>query len=229
MKHSGKAGKAGRKLLLISLIAALVLGAIGVLIARAGGFNPALVAAPLGVIWILFAIFTLNFFRDPDPKVPTGARLVVSPAHGLVDFVGATSEPQFMGGQCQRISIFLSIIDVHVQNAPVSGKIAFYKYTAGQFLSALKAESAIHNENLLLGFIAGDPPGQKVGVRVLAGVFARRIVPWAASGEEVARGERISLVQFGSRGDVYLPAGAKIKVQVGDRVVGGETVLAVFE
>jgi phosphatidylserine decarboxylase len=154
---------------------------------------------------------------------------VVSPAHGKVDVVGTTSEPSFMGGSCHRISIFLSVVDVHVQNAPVTGKIAFYKYSAGQFLSALKAESAIHNENLLLGFEASEPRGKKVGVRVLAGVLARRIVPWAQQGEEVGRGERISLVQFGSRADVYLPPEAKIKVQLGDRVVGGETVLAVFE
>jgi phosphatidylserine decarboxylase len=135
----------------------------------------------------------------------------------------------FMGGECQRISIFLSVIDVDVQNSPVTGKISYYKYSTGQFLSALKVESAIHNENLLLGFDASDPPGKKIGVRILAGVLARRIVPWAKQGEEVPRGERISLVQFGSRADVYLPADAKIKVNLGDHVVGGETVLAVFE
>jgi phosphatidylserine decarboxylase len=229
MRHSGKARRAGLKILFISLVIALVLGAIGGFISNATGFNPAVLVCPVGVVWVLFAIFTLNFFRDPDPSVPTGSNLVVSPAHGKVDVVGTTSEPSFMGGSCHRISIFLSVVDVHVQNAPVTGKIAFYKYSAGQFLSALKAESAIHNENLLLGFEASEPRGKKVGVRVLAGVLARRIVPWAQQGEEVGRGERISLVQFGSRADVYLPPEAKIKVQLGDRVVGGETVLAVFE
>ena len=229
MRHSGKAAKAGFKLLSISLVAALVLSAIGIIAAHSAGFNPTLVVVPVVFVWVLFAVFTLNFFRDPDPRVPPGANLVVSPAHGKVDVIGEITEPQFMGGQCQRISIFLSVIDVHVQNAPVTGKIAFYKYNTGQFLSALKAESAIHNENLLLGFEASDPPGKKVGVRVLAGVLARRIVPWAKQGEEVARGERLSLVQFGSRADVYLPREAKIKIQLGDHVVGGETVLAVFE
>src|SRR5258706_10878591 len=229
MRHSGKARREGLRILFISLVIALVVGAIGTFISHTAGFSPVILICPIAVIWLAFAIFTLNFFRDPDPRVPAGANFVVSPAHGKVDVIGTTTEPEFMGGSCHRISIFLSVIDVHVQNAPVTGKIAFYKYSTGQFLSALKAESAIHNENLLLGFDASEPRGKKVGVRVLAGVLARRIVPWAQQGEEVARGERISLVQFGSRADVYLPPEAKIKVQLGDRVVGGETVLATFE
>ena len=87
----------------------------------------------------------------------------------------------------------------------------------------------MHNENLLLGFEASEPRGQKVGVRIIAGVLARRIVPWAQQGDDVTRGERLSLVQFGSRADVYLPSNAKIKVRLGDHVVGGETVVAAFE
>ena len=111
----------------------------------------------------------------------------------------------------------------------MGGKVAWLKYTTGQFLSALKAESAIYNENVLLGFEANEPRGQKVGVRLIAGVIARRIVPFVKQGDEVARGDRISLIQFGSRADVYLPQGARIKVKMNDRVVGGQTVLAVFE
>ena len=134
-----------------------------------------------------------------------------------------------MGGECQRVSIFLSVFDVHVQNAPVSGKVAYFKYTAGKFLNALKADSAIYNENVLLGFEASEPRGLKVGVRLIAGVIARRIVPFVQQGDEVARGDRISLIQFGSRADVYLPRNARIKVQLNDHAVGGETVLAVLE
>ena len=134
-----------------------------------------------------------------------------------------------MGGECRRVSMFLSVIDVHVQNAPVTGKVVFFKYSIGQFLNALKSASAIHNENVLLGFEATDPRGEKIAVRLIAGVLARRIVPFVQAGDEVARGERISLIQFGSRADVYLPAKANIKVKLGDHVVGGETVLAAFE
>ncbi len=125
--------------------------------------------------------------------------------------------------------MFLSVIDIHVQNAPVGGKVIFLKHSTGQFLNAMKVASAIHNENVLLGFEANEPRALRVGVRLIAGVLARRIVPFVKAGDEVARGERISLVQFGSRTDVYLPAKAKIKIKLGDHVVGGETVLAVFE
>jgi phosphatidylserine decarboxylase len=134
-----------------------------------------------------------------------------------------------MGGDCQRVSIFLSVIDIHVQNAPVGGKVTFFKHSTGQFLNALKAASATHNENVLLGFEATEPRGEKIGVRLIAGVLARRIVPFVKTGDEVDRGQRISLIQFGSRADVYLPARAKINVKLGDRVVGGQTVLATFE
>jgi phosphatidylserine decarboxylase len=228
MKHSGKARAAAFKLILISLIAVVVVLAIGIFAAFAGAAIISLIPF-LIILWVLFAVFTLFFFRDPDAQPPTGANLVLSPAHGRVDVIGTTTEKEFMGGECQRISMFLSVMDVHVQNAPVGGKIAYLKYTMGEFINALKAESAVHNENVLLGFEANEPRGQKVGIRLIAGVLARRIVPWVQAGDEVARGERISLIQFGSRADIYLPAGAKIKIKVGDRLVGGETVVAVFE
>ncbi len=232
MKHSGKARKAAFKLILRSLIALVVIWALGAfLVAAAAVIAAAGVAITPFVIvaWGLFAVFTLYFFRDPNPRVPVGANLVLAPAHGKVDVIGTTTESDFMGGECQRVSIFLSVIDVHVQNAPVSGTVAWFKYTMGQFLNALKAESASYNENVLMGFEASEPRGHKVGVRLIAGVIARRIVPFVQQGDEVARGDRISLIQFGSRADVYLPAQAKIKVNLGDHVVGGQTVLAVFE
>jgi len=232
MKHSGKARKAGFRLILLSLILLVVVWALGAFTATMVAIITAVAVAitpVLIVLWVLFAVFTLYFFRDPNPLVPAGTNLVLAPAHGIVDVIGTTTEKDFMGGECQRISIFLSVIDVHVQNAPVSGKVAWFKYTTGQFLNALKAESAIYNENVLLGFEASEPRGQKVGVRLIAGVIARRIVPFVEQGDEVVRGERISLIQFGSRADVYLPANAKIQVKMDDRVVGGETVLAVFE
>ena len=232
MKHSGKARKAAFKLILISLIVLVVVWALGFITAAVTAIiaTVAVAITPVViVVWIVFALFTLYFFRDPKARVPAGPNLVVAPAHGKVDVIGTTTEPEFMGGECQRVSIFLSVFNVHVQNAPVSGKVARLKYTTGQFLNALKAESAIYNENVLLGFEASEPRGQKVGVRLIAGVIARRIVPFVQQGDEVARGDRISLIQFGSRADVYLPLNAKIKVKVGDHVVGGQTVLAVFE
>ena len=135
-----------------------------------------------------------------------------------MDAIDSVNEPEFMGGECQRISIFLSVIDMHVQNAPVTGRVAYFKHTPGQYLSALKSDCAQFNENVLIGFEAAEPPGEKIGVRLIAGVIARRIVPWIGENDTVQRGERISLIQFGSRVDVYLPKHARIKVNLGDRV-----------
>jgi phosphatidylserine decarboxylase len=232
MKHSGKARKAALRIILWSLLAVAIIWALGVfaaaIIALAGALAVAITPIVI-VVWIIFALFTLYFFRDPTAHVPPGTNLVLSPAHGKVDVIDTTIEPQFMGGECQRISMFLSVVDVHVQNAPVSGKIAFFKYATGQFLNALRTESAEHNENVLLGFELSDLPGRKLAVRLIAGAIARRIVPWVQQGDVVVRGERISLIQFGSRAEVYLPLNARIKVKLGDRAVGGETVFAELE
>jgi phosphatidylserine decarboxylase len=206
----------------VALLVAAFLGkTIGALILGAAGV--------LACLWVLFALFTFYFFRDPNPTVPAGANLVIAPGHGKVDAVDTTTEPDFMGGECQRISIFLSVIDIHVQNAPVAARVAYFKHTPGQYLNALNADSAKFNENVLIGLECVEPAGEKVGVRLIAGLIARRIVPWVQQNDTVQRGERISLIQFGSRVDVYLPCKAKIKVKLGDKVVGGESVLAQFE
>jgi len=229
MKHSGKARRAAFKLILLSFIAGFAIWAFIAIASVLGTIFSAVAIPVLLVLWLLFCIFTLYFFRDPTARVPAGSNSVLSPGHGKVDVIDQTIETQFMGGECQRISVFLSVFDVHVQNAPVSGKVAFFKYTMGQFLNALKTESAVHNENVLLGFDSTEPAGQKIGVRLIAGVIARRIVPFVQQGDEVKRGDRISLIQFGSRADVYLPMTAKIQVKLGDHVVGGRTILAVIE
>jgi phosphatidylserine decarboxylase len=228
MKHSGMARKSALSLILWTLVALLVIFVAG-FIATIVGTLISFFSAVLIILWVLFVLFTLYFFRDPNARVPVESGLIVSPAHGKVDIIDQYTEPLFIGGPCQRVSIFLSVFNVHVQNAPVSGKLVFYKYTPGQFLNALNTESAAHNENALLGFASGERPGVKIGVRLIAGLIARRIVPFATEGEEIPRGERISLIQFGSRVDLYLPLTARIKVKIGDRVVGGETIMATFD
>ena len=215
-------------MLLVTLVLVLLVPVAGFLATLIGS---AMVAFSILLIlaWVLFAGFTLYFFRDPNPRVPAGANLLVSPGHGKVDVIDTVAEPQFMGGECRRISMFLSVLNVHVQNAPVGGTVAYFKHTTGQFLNAMRTESASFNENVLIGIEAAEPRGVKVGVRLIAGVLARRIVPWVAPGDAVARGARSGLIQFGSRLDVYLPQNARIEIKLGDRVVGGETVLAVLE
>lgn len=228
MKHSGRARKAAFKMILITLVLVALVPVVG-FVAFLVSVSLTACSVFLFMAWAVFAVFTLYFFRDPNARVPAGPGLVVSPGHGKVDVIDTITEPQFMGGECQRISMFLSVLDVHVQNAPVSGKVGFFKYTEGQFLNAMRTECAECNENVLIGIDASDPPSTRMAFRLIAGVLARRIVPWVDVGDEVLRGDRVSLIQFGSRVDVYLPAAAKIKVKLGDRVVGGETILAAFE
>ncbi len=228
MRNSGKAFRAGLRIVFWTLVLLLAIFAIGVLATLLGKIV-ATVSTVLVVLWILFALFTLYFFRDPNPTVPSIPIAIVSPAHGTVDVIDETKELEFMGGPCQRISIFLSVIDVHVQKAPISGKIVYFKHRTGKFLSATRSDCAEHNENVLLGFESTDYPGQKLGLRLIAGLIARRILPWVESGETVARSERISLIQYGSRCDVYLPLNVKIVTKLGAKVKGGETIIASFE
>ncbi len=175
----------------------------------------------------LYLVHFLYFFRDPTANTLSGSRtLVVSPGHGKVDVIEQLAESKVTGGPCHRLSIFLSVIDIHVQNAPVSGKIVRVTRTAGQFISALKADSAEFNENVLIEFDSTQTPGEKIVLRLIAGVLARRIVPFVQPGDDLRRGERISLIQFGSRCDLYLPLTCQIKVKLGQKVVGGETIVA---
>ncbi|MDE3067695.1 MAG: phosphatidylserine decarboxylase family protein [Verrucomicrobiota bacterium] len=229
MKHSGKAALAALRLIAWT--------AAGLLVLLGGAWAAKWIAFailhyllwPLVALWGLFVVFALYFFRDPDPLVPTGPNLVLAPAHGKVDVVDETTEGEFMGGACRRVSIFLSVLDVHVQHAPVAARVAFFKHTPGQYLNAMKTDSARFNENVLIGLDCAEPRGEKIGVRLIAGLIARRIVPWVREGDVAQRGDRISLIQFGSRVEVYLPPRARIKTKPGDRVLGGETVIAAFD
>jgi phosphatidylserine decarboxylase len=228
MKHSGRAFNIGVKMVLWALAIAIaiiagakVLSVLGTVIMGYWTFFIAL--------WVLFALFTIYFFRDPEPMMPSTTNAIVSPAHGKVDLIDEVTETEFMGGPCRRISIFLSVIDVHVQNAPVNGQVMYMKYSPGRFLSATKSDCAAHNENMLVGFQTVDFPGQKVAVRQIAGLIARRILTWVEQGEKIPRSQRIGLIQFGSRVEIYLPLAVKVLTKLGDRVKGGETVIASFE
>jgi phosphatidylserine decarboxylase len=233
MKHIGKARRAALRLILLTLAVALGVSGVGAVCCWLG-LLPKVVAAvvmfiasALMAVWLLFTIFTVYFFRDPTAKTPSAANIIVSPGHGKVDAIEQVSDDQFMGGPCHRISTFLSVIDVHVQNAPISGKVTLLKHTAGQFLNALQADSAVHNENVYIGFEGAEGGAVKIGVRLIAGVLARRIVPFVVVGDQPQRGERVSLIQFGSRCDLLIPLDYTVQIKMGDRVVGGETIMAV--
>jgi phosphatidylserine decarboxylase len=179
-----------------------------------------------GSLWWLCTGFIHYFFRDPAPDVPPTPNIFVSPAHGLVDLVDETIEPEFMGGPCRRVSVFLSVLDVHVQNVPVAGRVSFVRHQPGEFLNAMRTESARHNENQLIGIESQEVLGERVVVRQIAGFIARRVVTWVKKGETVTRGQRLGLIQFGSRCDLYLPLTTQITIKPGEKVVGGQTVVA---
>lgn len=227
MMHSGRAFQAATRMIglaLVVLAALWVFGYFAYLIGAVVRLLPYYLLA----LWIAFAGFTLYFFRDPDPIAPSEPEVIVAPGHGQVDVVDESTEPDVMGGSCKRISIFLSVIDVHVQNAPVQGKVIHLQHHPGKFLNAMRTDCASHNENVLIGLEVADRPGTRVGVRLIAGLIARRIIPWVKAGDVVPRSERISLIQFGSRVELYLPPSVELRVKVGDKVVGGQTVVAAF-
>ena len=168
------------------------------------------------------AAFFAYFFRDPERQVPAGDGLVVSPADGRVVAAGAADERWSPPGTWQQITIFLSPMDVHINRTPVAGRVTRIEYKPGRFLPAYK-EDAGGNE---LNEIWIDHDGEPIVVRQIVGVLARRIVCRVMEGQTLARGERIGLMKFGSRMDVFLPPHAQLLVQAGQTVVAGETVLA---
>jgi phosphatidylserine decarboxylase len=166
--------------------------------------------------------FFAYFFRDPERQVPQGEGLVVSPADGRVVIAGPTDGRWSPPGEWQQITIFLSPMDVHMNRTPVSGRITRIEYRPGTFLPAYR-EDASANE---LNEIWIDHSGESIVVRQIVGILARRIVCRVAEGQTLARGERIGLMKFGSRMDVFLPKRAQLLVEVGQTVIAGETVLA---
>ena len=171
----------------------------------------------------LLAAFVSYFFRDPEREIPSAEGLVISPGDGKIIDIREVAEPSFIGGPCRRITIFLSVFNVHVQRAPVSGDVAHREYRPGEFAVAWHPKASEKNEQSSLGLIAR---GHRVLVRQIAGLIARRIVTYPERGGQVERGERIGLIRFGSRVDLFMPLGWSLDCTVGDKVAGGSTVLA---
>jgi phosphatidylserine decarboxylase len=173
---------------------------------------------------VLLAAFFLWFFRDPPRTIPTGEGLIVSPGDGLVTETASITTPE---GARQRISIFLSVFDVHVNRAPISGMVIRVHYQKGQYLNAMNPASAERNEQSVVTLRGqGADAGFEITFKQIAGLLARRIVCLCAEGQTLERGQRMGLIKFGSRVDVLLPASAELRVSVGDRVKGGSSVLA---
>jgi phosphatidylserine decarboxylase len=171
-------------------------------------------------ILVLLALFVFSFFRDPERMIPSEPGAIVSPADGRVVVV---TDEENAGRPGQRISIFLAIWNVHVNRAPATGTIEKMEYRPGKFLAAMLERASLENEQNV--FTLSTDAGEMV-FKQIAGLIARRVVSWKKAGEAVARGERIGLVRFGSRVDVWLPKEAEILVKLGENVKGGSSTLA---
>jgi len=189
------------------------------------------VAVPLSGSWMivsaglltLLMAFVFYFFRDPERDIPSGEGVVVCPGDGKIIDIREIEEPSFIQGMCRRITIFLSVFNVHVQRAPVSGDVAHREYRPGEYAVAWHPKASEKNEQSSLGLIAN---GDRVLVRQIAGLIARRIITYPEQGDRVERGDRIGLIRFGSRVDLFVPLDWSLDCAVGDKVAGGSTVLA---
>ena len=170
--------------------------------------------------------FCLWFFRDPERKAPVDPSLVASPADGTVTLVDEVEEEQFFKRRMKRVSIFLSVFDVHVNRTPIAGEVLFTEGRGGLYLDARNPEASLLNESLFWAFGPKDRLEKAVGVKLITGAIARRIVPWAQVGEQMERGERFAMIRFGSRTDLFLPLDAEVLVSVGQKVKGCETAIA---
>jgi phosphatidylserine decarboxylase len=206
----------GRRFILGAWAIAVVLIVLAVRSGSAGWWIGA-------ALWIALAVWVVAFFRDPERPWALGERLVLAPADGKVVSVIETDEPTFHGGRALRISIFMNVFDCHVNRYPVSGTVAYRHYNPGKFWHAAAEKSSLDNEQSSVGVATARG---KVLIRQIAGLVARRIVTDHEVGTEVRQGQRLGMIRFGSRVDLFLPVGTRALVHTGDTTRVGVTVVA---
>jgi phosphatidylserine decarboxylase len=216
-------------LLFIAIAAAIAAGAFGLAVSRRS-WGLWLAAFVL----LLLALWVAYFFRDPERTGDRGASLIVSPADGKLIMITEVDEPSFVKGRATRLSIFMNVFNVHVNRYPVDGVVSYVHYNKGKFFNAAAEKSSLENEQMSVGLETTAPDStrttrvgdvHKVLVRQIAGLIARRIVTYSKVGEHVKQGERMGIIRFGSRVDVFLPVGSVIRAKLGDVTTAGVTVL----
>jgi len=189
-------------------------------------FTTVIVAMAVDPYWSIvpgvLLLFVTFFFRNPKRTVPSDDRLVLSPADGMVMGVSEVYEDQFLIETAIKVTIFLSVFNVHINRSPIAGEIKFQQYTCGRFRPAYKESAGCENERHTLGL---ENDRMKVLVTQIAGILARRIVSWVTLGSMLQRGQRYGMIKFGSCTELVVPAAVEILVQKGDKVRGGETVI----
>jgi phosphatidylserine decarboxylase len=194
----------------------------------AGGFGFAISRRSWGLwlaafVLLLIALWVAYFFRDPERTGERGASLVVSPADGKLIMITEVDEPSFIKGRATRISIFMNVFNVHVNRYPVDGVVKYVQYNKGKFFNAAAEKSSLENEQMSVGIETGR---YRILVRQIAGLIARRIVTYSKVGETVKQGDRMGIIRFGSRVDVFIPVNSTLRAKVGDITVAGVTILA---
>ena len=177
----------------------------------------------LAFLLTIIALWVAYFFRDPERRGEGGEQAVLAPADGKVVLITEIDEPAFLHGRAKRISIFMNVFSVHVNRYPVTGTVAYVNRMQGKFLNAATEQSSLENEQSSVGIATAH---HRVLVRQIAGLVARRIITYSREGERVARGDRMGLIRFGSRVDVFVPLDAEVRVQTGDQTVAGVSVIA---
>jgi phosphatidylserine decarboxylase len=198
------------------------------ILAAASAFAVALVRRSwalwlLAVVVTLIALWVAYFFRDPERTGERGASLAVAPADGRLIMMTEVDEPAFIQGRAIRLSIFMNVFNVHVNRYPVDGVVRYVHYNKGRFINAAAEKSSLENEQMSVGI---ESASRRILVRQIAGLIARRIVTYSKVGETVQQGDRMGIIRFGSRVDLFLPPGARILAKLGDLTTAGTTVLA---
>jgi phosphatidylserine decarboxylase len=183
-------------------------------------------SVPLAVLGLLLTAFMGWFFRDPDRVPPADPGAVISPADGRVVFSGACPPGRYNPEPGKKVSVFMSVFDVHVNRAPVAGKVTGVRYHKGRFLAANVDKASLDNEQNGVSLETGE--GHRVTYVQIAGLIARRIVCYLSEGDIVEKGDRVGMIRFGSRVDVYFPAAAELRVRKGEKVRAGESILGVL-
>ena len=181
----------------------------------------------LTLLLLGLTLFTVYFFRNPERCIPQEPGAVVSPADGKVIFVGEVPEERYFQDRVVKVSIFMSVFNVHVNRVPIGGKVVDMFYNKGEFFNASLDKASLQNEQA--GMLLETDGGQRLLVVQIAGLIARRIVTYTVIGDLLERGQRYGLIRFGSRVDVYFPPGTKVLATVGDHTVAGETILAYLQ
>ncbi|MCP4725934.1 MAG: phosphatidylserine decarboxylase family protein [bacterium] len=201
-----------------SLGGAAIIGLIGAIISST-------VLTYIALVLLFAGLFMLIFFRDPDREITAGSDDIVSPGDGLVVSIVDEQDNDYFKGQVKRISIFLSVFDVHVNRVPIDGEVDMFKYSKGQFKAAFKEDASEKNEQTVIGIVKDN---RKVVFKQIAGLIARRIICYLEEGQTVKKGDRCGLIRFGSRVDVIVSPDVEILVKKGQRVKGGKSIIGKF-